>query len=199
MFAYPWCLQGVGEILKDPQLLTGHVQPVLESHTATGMKKAAAAQQGDGSTPDVCAAPDQQQEPLCSRAEAGAANNDRTHATLGAECQGQCSTQSLVTSQAEQQHQDAAHASPQQQQQQHATSSGIPASNTGQAAIAAALHHLPYKVLQRLQADVVRCVLADCSYSPLCDVAKQAAGGLGDGRCGPCGYNKGTTMCTSTT
>jgi hypothetical protein len=32
-------------------------------------------------------------------------------------------------------------------------------------------------LLQRLQADVVRCVHADSSYSPFCDMAKSLAGG----------------------
>ena len=35
---------------------------------------------------------------------------------------------------------------------------------------------VPPGLLQRLQHDIVRCVLADCSYSPYSDVAKQAAG-----------------------
>lgn len=35
---------------------------------------------------------------------------------------------------------------------------------------------LPPELLARLQADVARCVYADCCYSPLSDVAKQVTG-----------------------
>jgi hypothetical protein len=46
----------------------------------------------------------------------------------------------------------------------------------------------PQLLIARLQRDVVRCVHADRSYSPYCDMAKSLAGGVKQGKmaCGVC-------------
>lgn len=58
---------------------------------------------------------------------------------------------------------------------------GSEANNTGEQVVQATDHGvlapgLPPSLLPRLQTDVARCTLADCSYSPYTDSAKQAAG-----------------------
>jgi uncharacterized HAD superfamily protein len=72
------------------------------------------------------------------------------------------------TQHSQQQQQQLRQSHKQQQQQKHKEQQLL--QHTCRAADVTAL-------LQRLQADVVRCVHADSSYSPFCDMAKSLAGG----------------------